>query len=418
LQPLPLFIGLRYTRAKRQNHYISFISMASMVGLMIGIAALITVMSVMNGFQKEIRSRMLSVSAHAQVLGFDTPESRGLTDWKSVQSELAKNPEVVSTAPFVDGQGLMAHGTTAKGAVVRGILPDQEVTVADFARDLRAGNLESLQPGEYRIILGQALARSLGVSLGDKVQLLTPQGNMTAAGMVPRMRTFTVSGLFASGHHEFDITLALMHLRDAQVLFQFDQSVSGVRIKLREPDLAPMVASELARSLKIDGYISDWTRQNPIYFRAVQIEKRMIAIVLTLIVLVAAFNLVSTLVMVVTDKHPDIAILRTLGASPSTIMRIFVVQGAIVGLIGTLLGVIVGVVLAMNVDVVVPAVERVLGLKILAPEVYFLSDLPSDLRWSEVWLTAAMSLTLSLLATLYPSWRASKVNPAEALRYE
>ena len=418
LQPLALFIGLRYTRAKRKNHFISFISIASMAGIALGIAALITVMSVMNGFQKEVRARILGVSSHIQVMGVDTGPARGLEGWRQVLGEVRKNPDVMAAAPFVDGQGLLAYASNVRGAMVRGILPDEEVMVATLGNDMRAGKIASLVAGEYNIILGGALARALGVTMGDKLYLYSPQSSVTPAGMVPRVRAFSVSGIFSSGHFEYDANLALMHLKDAQVLYQFGENVSGVRIKLRDTDRAPLVSRQLGDTLKIDGYVTDWTKQNATYFRAVQIEKRMMFIILTLIIAVAAFNLVSTLVMVVTDKHPDIAILRTLGASPGMIMKIFVVQGAVIGVIGTLLGVATGIFLALNIDVVVPFVENLIGQKVLSPEVYFLSELPSDLKWNDVWATAVISLLLALAATLYPSWRASKVNPAEALRYE
>ncbi len=414
MQPLSLFIGLRYTRAKRQNHYISFISLASMLGIALGIAALITVMSVMNGFQKEVRARILGVTAHVQIMGGET----GLAQWQSVREATMKNPEVVATAPFVNGQGLLAYSSNVRGAMVRGIIPADENTVADLGRDMRVGQLTSLVPEEYNIILGADLARQLGVKVGTKLMLITPQFSATPAGMVPRTRSFTVSGIFSSGHYEYDSTLALIHMKDAQALFRLGDNVSGVRLKLRDTDRARSVSRALGDSLRIDGYVTDWTRQNEVYFHAVEIEKRMMFLILALIIAVAAFNLVSTLVMVVTDKHPDIAILRTLGASPGMIMKIFVVQGAVIGVIGTLIGVMVGVLLALNIDVVVPFIERVIGAKMLSPEVYFLTELPSDLRWNDVWTTVVIALSLSLAATLYPSWRASRVNPAEALRYE
>jgi lipoprotein-releasing system permease protein len=329
-----------------------------------------------------------------------------------------KTKDVIGAAPFVQGQGLLVYSANVRGVMVRGILPDQENTVADLGKDIRAGRLESLVPGEYQIILGGALARGLGVTLGSKLQLMIPQASFTPAGMVPRLRSFTVSGIFSSGHYEYDSNLALIHMKDAQVLYQMADSVSGIRVKVADTDRAPTIRQLLADTLKFDGYVTDWTRQNATYFSAVQIEKRMMFIILTLIIAVAAFNLVSTLVMVVTDKHPDIAILRTLGASPGMIMKIFIVQGAVVGVIGTLIGVAVGVMLALNIDVVVPFIERVAGFKVLSPEVYFLSELPSDLKWNDVWSTAVIALVLALAATLYPSWRASRVNPAEALRYE
>jgi lipoprotein-releasing system permease protein len=414
LQPLSLFIGLRYTRAKRQNHFISFISMASMLGIALGIAALITVMSVMNGFQKEVRARILGVSAHVQIMGYEN----GLDQWQTVREVAMKNPEVVATAAFVNGQGLLTYTSNVRGAIVRGIFPSDENAVADLGRDMKVGQITSLQPGEYNIILGAELARALGVSIGTKLQLITPQGSVTPAGMVPRIRSFTVSGIFSSGHYEYDSTLALMHIKDAQVLFRLGENVSGVRIKLKNTDRARSVSRELSSALRIDGYVTDWTKQNETYFRAVEIEKRMMFVILALIIAVAAFNLVSTLVMAVTDKFPDIAILRTLGASPGMIMRIFIVQGAIIGVIGTVIGVGAGILLALNIDVVVPFIESMAGFKVLSPEVYFLSELPSDLRWQDVWSTALIALLLSLAATLYPSWRASRVNPAEALRYE
>ena len=385
-----------------------------MLGIALGIAALITVMSVMNGFQKEVRAKILGVSSHVQIMGFEN----GLDQWQTVREIAMKNPEVVGTAPFVNGQGLLSYASSVRGAMVRGIVPSDENSVADLGRDMKVGQITSLQPGAYNIILGAELARALQVSVGTKLQLITPQGSVTPAGMVPRIRSFTVSGIFSSGHYEYDSTLALIDMKDAQVLFRLGDNVSGVRLKLKDTNQARSVSRELGKSLRIDGYVTDWTKQNETYFRAVEIEKRMMFVILALIIAVAAFNLVSTLVMVVTDKYPDIAILRTLGASPGMIMKIFIVQGAVIGVIGTLIGVAVGILLALNIDVVVPFIESVAGFKVLSPEVYFLSELPSDLKWNDVWTTAVIALLLSLAATLYPSWRASKVNPAEALRYE
>ena len=385
-----------------------------MLGIALGIAALITVMSVMNGFQKEVRARILGVSSHVQIMGAEG----GLTKWQAVRELAMKNPDVVATAPFVDGQGLLAYSSNVRGTIIRGIIPADEEAVANLGRDMRVGKLNSLVAGEYNIVLGADLARLLGVKMGTKLQLITPQGSVTPAGMVPRLRSFTVSGIFSSGHFEYDSTLALIHIKDAQVLFRLEDNVSGVRLKLNDTNRARSVSKALGDTLPIDGYVTDWTRQNKVYFQAVEIEKRMMFLILALIIAVAAFNLVSTLVMVVTDKHPDIAILRTLGASPGTIMKIFVVQGAVIGVIGTLIGVVAGVLLAVNIDVVVPFIERVIGAKMLSPEVYYLTELPSDLRWNDVWTTVVIALSLSLAATLYPSWRASRVNPAEALRYE
>jgi lipoprotein-releasing system permease protein len=411
---LPLFIGLRYTRTKRRNGFVSFISAASMLGIALGITALITVMSVMNGFQKEVRARILGVAAHIQIMGFEG----GLSDWQSVQQRAATQPGVVGVAPFVNGQGLLAIGQSVRGVGIRGIDPAQEDAVSDLGKQMRIGKLSDLKGGEYGIVLGNELARALSVNVGSKIQLITPQGSITPAGMVPRLRSFTVTGIFSSGHFEYDLNLAMIHLRDAQVLFRLDVNVSGLRARVAKLDDARAIARQLQDTLKNDGYVQDWTQQNQTYFRAVEIEKRMMFIILTLIIAVAAFNLVSTLVMVVRDKHADIAILRTLGAAPSTIMNIFIVQGAIVGVIGTVIGVVGGILLAINIGTVVSTVESAFGFRVLSPEVYFLTSLPSDVRFADVWVTAVISLVLALAATIYPSWRASKVNPAEALRYE
>jgi lipoprotein-releasing system permease protein len=414
LNALPFFIGLRYTRAKRRSGFVSFISAASIIGIALGITALITVMSVMNGFQKEVRARFISVVSHVQVMGFE----EGLSAADDLIKQLSSHPKVVAAAPFVDGQGLLAIGQSVRGVKVRGIDPALEATVSEMTSALKLGKLTDLKHSEYGIVLGAELARALGVNVGGKIQLITPQGSITPAGMVPRLRSFTVVGIFSSGHYEFDLNLALIHIRDAQVLFRLEDRVSGIRIKLDDPNEARMVAKQLQQTLQFEGYVQDWTQQNANYFRAVEIEKRMMFIILTLIIAVAAFNLVSTLVMVVRDKHPDIAILRTLGASPSTIMKIFIVQGSIVGIVGTLMGVIGGILLALNIGGVVSFVESLFGFRVLSPEIYFLSSLPSDLKWPDVWITATISLLMALLATIYPSYRASKVNPAEALRYE
>jgi lipoprotein-releasing system permease protein len=414
LRPYELFVGLRYTRAKRRTHFISFISLVSMLGIALGIAALITVMSVMNGFEKEIRTRILGAAAHIQVLGGEA----GMRDWEAVARAVKKNPEVVGAAPFVQAQGLLSTGSAVRGVFVRGVVPELEDQVADFSRHMRSGSLADLQPGGFGIVIGIGIARGLGLRVGDRVTLISPQGQVTPAGLMPRLKQFTVVGIFALDHNEFDSSLALTRMEDAQVLYRLDGAVSGVRLKVRDVDRAPRVARDLAAVVPGDAYLSDWTQQNVNYFRAIQIEKRMMFIILTLIIAVAAFNLVSTLVMVVTDKHPDIAILRTLGASPASIMKIFVVQGAVIGTIGTLLGVVAGVLLALNVDTVVPLIERTFHFEILSREVYYISELPSDLHWGDVGSIALVSLLLAFVATVYPSWRASRVNPAEALRYE
>ena len=416
LRSLPFFIGLRYTRAKRRSGFVSFISLASMLGIALGITALITVMSVMNGFQKEVRASMISVASHIQILG-DANE-KGLADWSKLLAETQAQKDVIGVAPFVNGQGLLSIGQSVRGVGIRGIDPALEASVSDIGIKMRIGKTADLRPGEYGIVLGSYLARALMVNVGDRIQLMTPQGSMTPVGMQPRLRSFTVVGVFSSGHYEYDLNLALIHLRDAQVLFRLGDNVTGLRVKVADVNEARSIARRLQDNLKFDGVVQDWTVENATYFRAVEIEKRMMFIILTLIIAVAAFNLVSTLVMVVRDKHPDIAILRTLGASPGIIMQVFLVQGALVGAIGTVLGVVGGVLLALNVGAVVSAVESAFGFRVLSPEIYFLSSLPSDLRWADVWVTAVIALALALVATLYPSWSASKVNPVDALRYD
>jgi lipoprotein-releasing system permease protein len=414
LKPFELFVGLRYTRAKRRTHFISFISLISMLGIALGIAALITVMSVMNGFEKEIRARILGAAAHIQMLGSEA----GFVGWEALAAKAKEHPGVIAAAPFVQAQGLLSTGSAVRGVFVRGIVPELEDQVADFSQHMKAGGLADMKPGGFGIAIGIGIARALQLRVGDRVTLISPQGQVTPAGLLPRLKQFTVMGIFALDHNEIDSALALVRMEDAQVLYRMDAAVSGVRLKVREIDAAPRVARELAARMPPEVMLTDWTQQNVNYFRAIQIEKRMMFIILTLIIAVAAFNLVSTLVMVVTDKHPDIAILRTLGASPASIMKIFVVQGAVIGVVGTLLGVVIGVALALNIDVVVPFVERTLGFQFLSREVYYISELPSDLHWNDVWSVAVVSLALAFVATLYPSWRAARINPAEALRYE
>lgn len=412
--PYELLIGLRYTRAKRRNHFISFISLISMAGIGLGVAALIVVLSVMNGFQKELRTRILGVASHIQVTGIDG----GLDHWQSIAAGVEKHPEVRATAPFVQSQGMFSVDGEVKGALIRGIVPELEDRVADFRKTIKSGSLDDLKPGEFGVVLGADLARSLHVFTGDKLTLIAPQGTVTPAGVVPRVRSFKVVGIFEVGMYEYDSGLALIHLLDAQRLYQMGEQVSGVRLKVDDLFKAPRIARELVAYINADAYIHDWTKSHANFFRAVQIEKTMMFIILSLIVAVAAFNLVSTLVMAVTDKQADIAILRTLGARPRSIMAVFMIQGALVGCIGLALGVAGGVALALNVDVVVPALERLLGIQFLAKDVYYISDLPSELLWSDVWGVTLIAFVLSLLATLYPSWRAARVNPAEALRYE
>jgi lipoprotein-releasing system permease protein len=409
-----LFIGLRYTRAKRRNHFISFISLISMCGIALGVMALIVVLSVMNGFQKELRTRILGVASHVQISG------RGgeLAAWQQVAEQASKHKQVLAAAPYVAAQGMLSFDQTVRGALVRGVLPDAEEQVAEFNRHMRGGSMQLLKPGEFGIVLGGELARALQVFTGDKVTLIAPQGLVTPAAILPRLKQFRVVGIFEAGMYEYDSGLALIHLADAQALYRMEDRVSGVRLKLDDLFAAPRVARELLQLVEGDVFIADWTRSHANFFRAVQIEKNVMFIILLLIVAVAAFNIVSTLVMAVTDKESDIAILRTLGASPGSIMQVFIVQGALIGVIGLALGLAGGVALALNIDVVVPAIERLFNTQFLAKEVYYISELPSDLQWRDVGIIAAVSFVLTLLATLYPSWRASRVNPAEALRYE
>jgi lipoprotein-releasing system permease protein len=377
--------------------------------------ALITVMSVMNGFQKEVRTRILGVASHVQVSGIDGT----LTNWPQVAHETTNHPQVESAAPYVGAQGMVSVGQVVRGVMVRGILPALEDKVADLDRMMVSGRLDALVPGEFGIVVGTELARTLGVSRSDKIVLISPQGQVTPAGILPRLKQFTVTGIFEAGHFEYDSSLVLIHIVDAQKLYRMeDDQVSGVRLKLRDLFLAPQVVRELVPLISQDTHITDWTRQHANYFRAIQIEKRMLSLILALIIAVAAFNIVSTLVMAVTDKQPDIAILRTLGASPRSIMKIFIVQGTLIGVFGTLLGVVGGVLLAYNVSDVIALVERLFSVQFLSREVYYISEIPSDPQMADIVTVATVSFLLTLLATIYPSYRASKVNPAEALRYE
>ena len=415
--PFELLVGWRYTRAgraARRNRFISFISSVSMVGIALGVAALIIVLSVMNGFQKEVRDRMLGVLSHIEVLAYT---GAALDNPTGVQNTLALQPQVLASAPFVLSQVLLAQGEDMRGALVRGIDPAQEVLVTDAVALMPPGVLAQLQPGTFGVVLGNELARALGVKTGDNITLVAPGGQVTPAGVVPRMKQLTVVGLLDSGHYEYDASLALLHMDDAQKIFRLE-GPNGIRVKLKDAQQARSVADELTPLLGEDVVVRDWTRANRTWFAAVQIEKRMMFIILTLIVAVAAFNLVSTLVMTVTDKQADIAILRTLGASPGSIMGIFVVQGALVGVIGTLSGLLLGLLVAFNIGSIVPAIERALGASFLPKDIYLISRMPSDPQWADIGPVVIIALVLALVATLYPSWRASRIDPAEALRHE
>ncbi len=415
--PYEFLLGWRYTRAgraTRRNGFISFISGVSMLGIALGVAALIVVLSVMNGFQKEVRDRMLGVLSHVEVF---TPDGGALPDPVRTLAELRRHPEVVGAAPFIAAQGLLARGEDMKGVLLRGIDPAQEPAVTSLAGDLAKTVLPQLQPGAFGIVLGGALAQSLGLHVGDAVTLVAPSGQVTPAGVVPRLKQMSVVGIFDSGHYEYDSTLAFVHIDDAARIFRLE-GPTGIRLKLQDLHRAREVTHQLATMVSGDLLLRDWTRQNRTWFAAVQLEKRMMFIILTLIVAVAAFNLVSTLVMTVTDKRADIAILRTLGASPRSIMAIFVVQGAFVGVLGTLSGLLLGLGIAFNIDTLVPALESLLGARFLPQDVYLISRMPSDPQQGDILPIALISLALAFVATIYPSWRASRVNPAEALRYE
>ena len=415
--PYELVLGWRYTRAgraTRRNGFISFISGVSMLGIALGVAALIIVLSVMNGFQKEVRDRMLGVVSHIEVYG---PGGGVLPDVERTLAEVRRNPEVIAAAPFVSAQALLARGEDMRGTIVRGIDPALEPGITDVARAMGDAVLARLVPGQFGVVLGAELARNLGVREGDPVTLIAPSGQVTPAGVVPRLKQMTVVGTFDSGHFEYDSGLVMLHQDDAARIFRLE-GPTGIRLKLRDLHKAREVARELGATLTGQFVIRDWTQQNRTWFAAVQLEKRMMFIILTLIVAVAAFNLVSTLVMTVTDKRADIAILRTLGASPASIMGIFVVQGALVGVIGTMAGLLLGLGIASNIDVIVPALERGFNASFLPKDIYLISSMPSDPQRSDIMPIALISLVLAFVATIYPSWRASRINPAEALRYE
>lgn len=413
-KPYELYIGLRYLRAKRRNHFISVISLISMLGIGVGVMALITVLSVMNGFEEELRSRILSMTSHATVSG----ANQQLHDWENVISQSIEHPDVLGAAPYVEAEGMLSNAGELSGAAIRGVLPEEEAKVSDIGAKMVRGRLEDLESGEYRIVLGRHLAYALGAQVGDKVVLLISEGNVTPAGIVPRMRRFTVSGIFDVGMYEYDRTLAIIHMDDARRLFNLDDRVTGVRLRLVDMFESRRIVRELVDHLDGTYYLRDWTRQHANFFRAIATEKTVMFVILTLIVGVAAFNIISTLVMVVTDKQADIAILRTLGASPGSIMAMFMVQGTFIGVLGTAIGVTLGVLLSLNVENIIPALESLLQTDLLPDDVYYISDLPSRMEVSDVVTVALTAFSLSVLAGIYPSWRAARTQPAEALRYE
>ena len=414
--PYELLMGWRYTRAgraTRRNGFISFISAASTLGIALGVWALIVVLSVMNGFQKEVRDRMLSVVSHIEI--YEVVDE-ALPDPAATMAEARKHPQVVAAAPFVTGQSLLVQGDTMRGVMVRGIEPSLEPGVTSMAA-VNDATLKRLVPGEFGVVLGKQLAQVMGVQEGDSVTLVAPSGQITPTGVAPRFKQVTVVGTFDSGHFEYDSTLVMMHVADAAKIFRVT-GPTGVRLKLQDLHRAMDVADELRMSMPGNYQFVDWGQQNRTWFAAVKVEKRMMSIILTLIILVAAFNLLVTLVMSVQDKRADIAILRTLGASPRSIMRIFVVQGAVVGVVGTLAGLLLGLLTAFNVDAIVNFFERLFNARLLPPDIYLISSMPSDPQAANIVPVVLVSLLLAFLSTLYPSWRASRVNPAEALRYE
>ena len=413
-RPFELFIGLRYSRSRRRNHFISFISLISMLGVALGVAALIVVLSVMNGFEQELRQRILGMTAHATVSNFDVR----VEDWPRLAEQAAGHPHVIGTAPYIEGEAIFRHGRILTGGMLYGVLPEREGQVSDVGRRMVAGRLEDLTDGGYGVVLGKALAEALGVGLGDAVDLMVPQANLTPAGLIPRLRRFRVVGVFEVGMYEYDRTQAFVHIRDAGRLMDLGEAVSGVRLKLDDLYRAPQVSRDLVQTLDPGYFATDWTRRHANFFRAIRTEKTVMFIILAMIVGVAAFNIVSTLVMVVTDKQGDIAILRTLGASPASIMGIFIVQGVLIGVVGTLAGVAIGTLVAVNVETLVPLIERAVGFQFLPADVYYISELPSRVEAADIVQIAVLAFALSLLSTLYPAWRAARTEPAEALRYE
>ncbi|MES1925428.1 lipoprotein-releasing ABC transporter permease subunit [Salinisphaera sp. T31B1] len=414
-RPLELYVGLKYTRAKRRNHFISFISSISMGGIALAVMLLITVLSVMNGFEAELRDRILGMASHVEISNGRGP----LQDWQSLKQEVdSRISDVDGAAPYISGEGMLRSGRSLSGTLIRGVLPEQERQVSDVASHMVAGSFDSLADGKYRIVIGAELAALLGVDVGDKVDLMIPEANITPAGIVPRFRRFTVGGIFQVGMYEYDRGMVMIHMGDAATLYHMGQGVTGLRLHLKDMFDAPDVSRQLEIMLPRGRRVSDWTRQHANFFHAIATEKTVMFIILSLIIAVAAFNIVSMLVMVVTDKQGDIAILRTLGLTPRSVMAIFMVQGSLIGVIGTAVGVALGVLLSINIEHIVPFLEKVLNTDLLSADVYYISQLKAELHETDVIRIAGLSLVLSFLSTLYPAWRAARVQPAEALRYE
>lgn len=413
-KPLTFYIGLRYTRAKRRTQFISFITLTSVLGIALGVTALIAVLSVMNGFEAELRERILGMTSHTTITG----RNGQLQDWQQLEQKIINKPHVEGSAPFVKGQVMVNADRRVSGTLLRGIIPDLEPKVSEVADKMKVGHLSDLVAGKFGIVLGAELANFLGVMPGDKVTVISPQINSTPAGILPRLKRFTVVGIFQVGMYEYDRNMAIIHIEDGKKLFRMGNDVSGLRLKLDDVFNAPQITRSLARELYNQYSVSDWTQAHSNFFRAIKTEKRVMFIILLLIVAVAAFNIVSTLVMVVTDKRGDIAILKTQGLSNRSVMGIFIVLGGIIGVVGTALGTLGGVLLALNIETIIPAIESFFGVQFMAADVYYISDVPSKLDWADVYAIASISFSLSLFATLYPAWQASRINPAEVLRYE
>jgi lipoprotein-releasing system permease protein len=406
---------MRYLHARHRRGFISFISLISMLGIALGVAVLIVVLSVMNGFEKELRDRILSMTSHAAIMGLDVP----LAEWRLVRDVARADEQVQAAAPYVEGQGLMLAGDgVPHGVLIRGVLPDEEAQVAEIGRFMQQGKIEDLAAGEYRIVLGAALARALDVELGEDVLLMVSQANVTPAGLVPRMRHFRVAGIFSAGMYEYDNGLVFMHMSDAQTLMRLGDAVTGVRLRLVDLFQAHDVVREIAIALGSGFYIDDWTRSHANFFRSIQLTKTVMFVILSLVVTVAIFNVVSTLVMVVKDKEGAIAILRTVGATPRSIMRVFIVQGSVIGMLGTLGGLALGAAIALNLQAILEFLEALVHTHFLDPSVYYLSELPAQLHAADLIRICGTALLLSLVSTLYPAWRASRTQPAEVLRYE
>lgn len=414
IRPYELFIGLRYTRSRRRHRIISFISLISVIGITLGIAALITILSVMNGFGNEVRSRILSFISHVTI----TEPGGNLRDWEALGERVKGVSHVIAYAPYINGQALVARGKGVSGVMVRGVEPTREAQVSEVAERLIEGKMADLKPGGFGVVVGYGIAWKLDLKVGSQLSIVVPQAQASPAGLLPRFKRFTVVGVFKADMYEYDSGLVLINIDDAAKLYQLPNQVSGLRLKLDKVDIAPSAAGELEQALGPDFRVRDWTREHNAWFRALAMEKTVMFIILLLIVTVAMFNVVSTLIVVVNEKRSDIAILRTLGASPKSILTVFMVQGSIIGVMGTLVGTAVGVLLALNVGNLVHLLELIFNTRFLAPEIYFISELPSDLQWGDVAVISGVSLALSFLSTLYPAWRAAQTQPAEALRYE